>query len=301
MRTQEFKLPNGVFVGGEVIKDIEFRRLDGEDEDFLRDKEELRKGNTFFRLLNRCIMRVGTVTKKSKPLEEDAAISEILKKGLLLADLTFMLVKLRQWSIDSIYRFEDACSHCDKPNWHRLDLSTLPETEQPADCVGKKEFMDVVDGVPITFGPLYAVKDVALLELIKTEYPKEKASRELLLQLKMIGEKPAGVDNVKHTEGDTMGPMAWRHAVRLAMDAKMGGIETELINECRHCNRTYKTNMPVETKYFFFQAAETAQTRTAYPFRVYGRTFGSLETASIGSPVKSEPSPSKSESGTSPA
>lgn len=280
MRTQVFTLPNGFTDNtGTLVREIELRKLDGNDEDFILDKQEMRKGNILNRLIKRVTVRLGTTVKPDQ-------IERLYDERFLVADTTYVLVSLRLWGIGRTYRFEASCPRCEKIGKHRLDLSTLKLEPQPEEARGKTEFVETVtaedeDPVVVRFRPLF-VKDEPLLLSIRSDYPKDKASRELLMQvLEMDGKHPT-VDSVKAL------PMRVRNAIRQTMDAKSGGINTELLMECRSCGRSFKDNMPIDIRSFFFPAvASSPDEMEATPYLASGTTPLPSPDASAGSPPKS--------------
>lgn len=283
MRTITITLPNGIPEStGTVIRDIEIRKLTGEDEDMLLDRENLRKGGVIDRLLKNCIVAIGPYTKKEE-------IDRVYDSSLLLADVTYILVQLRIWGISPIYSFEHSCPRCEHINKQRLDLTTLKIDQQKEDFRGKSQFMDVIDStddtgkpikVPISHRPLFT-KDSRMMEAIKSEYPREKATRELMIQLVEFNGAPVTFKQLQALD------MGFRNQLRKCMDDKMGGINLELLMTCRKCERTYKENMPIEIRSFFFRAEDSSDTeQTAIPYHANTSTSSFLVAESDGAPAK---------------
>lgn len=262
--TLDLKLPNGFKgPGGVIIRDIAIRKLDGDDEDMLRDKDNLRKGNVLDKLLKRVIVQMGE-------MDDPTVLASTYDNAFLLADVTYVLIKLRSWSIDPVYRFDYQCTRCGHHNSHRINLDTLHLDEQKEEHRGLDEYEAQVGDYTITFRPLY-VRDGKMMETIRTEYKKEKGTRELMLQVKTVnGAKP-------HPQ--LLKKMDWqtRNKIRQAIDKTSGGIDTELVMECSRCEHIDKDTMPVQMKSFFFPAEDTSPSQEAMPFRDYGTTSRSLD------------------------
>jgi hypothetical protein len=292
MRTTTVQLPNGfVSSTGENIRDIEIRKLTGEEEDMVLDKEELRRGGILDRLLVRCIVRAGTIT-------DPKVISAEYFQNFLLADCQFLLVELRKWSIDEIYRFDHTCPRCEAIGNKAIDLTTLAVNQQKDSYRFAREYVETVenddgDTVPFEFRHLF-VRDNTLLENIKVDFKKEKGTRELILQLKKY--------NGAAVHPQLLKKMTWgeRTRIRNIIDAHTGGLDNVLLFTCRNCDKSYKDHMPIEVRSFFFPAGDTPESvETAIPYRSSGSTRRSLPPDGDGSPVKSEDSPSTNESSTS--
>lgn len=278
--TIEHVLPNGIIHAGEVLRDIELLRLDGDHEDLIHDKKNLREGNALEKLIKSCIVRVGDIT-------DSETIGKLYDKALITPDQSFILVKLRMFGIGKMYEFVAECPRCEKEDSYSIDLSTLRLDEQPEECRGKKEFSAVIepegeDTFMITFRHLYA-GDGKMLSIIKKDYGKERATRELALQLLTINGKHAGDPKVVKA-------LSWkaRNAIRAAMDATVGGLNTELSMECKNCDgREFRTTMPIELRSFFYPKGRSKETpRPAKPFLGFGGIAPSLETDTDGNSAK---------------
>jgi uncharacterized C2H2 Zn-finger protein len=282
MRSALFMLPNGFSDGaGGVVREIELRKLDGNDEDFILDKVEMKRGNVLNRLIKRVLVRVGNVT-------DPMMIEKVFDERFLMADTTFMLVSLRSWGISPIYRFEASCPRCEKIGKHRVDLRKLVVDEQPEAARGQDTFTEVIDledgeKVTVKFRPLF-VRDEHLLLSIKSDYAKEKATKELLMQIQQLNGEVPDASTIKALDWST------RNAIRQVMDSKSGGIDTELLMECKACGKTFKDSMPIEVRSFFFPAAGSPKTEMeATPYRVSITTSESSGTSTAGHPRKSAP------------
>ena len=306
MRTKDIVLPNGFMTeAGELVRNLTIRKLGGPEEDLLRDKEELKKGGVLFQILKNVTVAMGSITDPKK-------IAKCYDNDFLLADLTYVLVELRSWGIDPDYVFEHQCPACDKIGKHVINLGTLRVDNQKDKDRGLKKYLGLAKDapkpfgpngeilpekdwsygdVPFTFRPLFS-GDQKMLEAIKQDYPKERATRELYLQIIDYDGYELDVASLRLFDSTTRGQM------REAIDASSGGIDTEIIMTCRKCSHEYKSNIPVEIKHFFFRAGVTPETKRATPFLEGGLTLTSWLSASAGPPPKSEPSTLTSDSST---
>lgn len=306
MRTKTITLPNGFSRNGSaLIREVEIRKLGGPEEDLLVDKEELKKGGILFTILKQCTISMGGIT-------DPRTIALIYDTEFLLADLTYVLVELRSWGIDPQYTFEHQCPVCDNIGKHVIDLGTLRVDEQKKEFRGLDRYMTVLKDapkpfnavgeplpekdwtygdVPFSFRPLYT-RDQKMLEAIKSDYPKEKVTREMFLQIIDYDGFELDVKTLRAFDSGT------RSGMRNAVDATSGGVDTEVIMTCKKCSKTYKDGIPVEVKHFFFRAGASPQTTKATPFREDGTTLTSWLSGSTGPQAKSEPSISKSEPST---
>lgn len=275
MPSIQIPLPNGcIMPDGAFVRSAELRHLDGEDEDFIRDKEEVRQDGLLDRLLKRCIVRLGDYT--------DAPSITRAYARLHLADTQSLLIDLRKSSIGPRYTFDRQCPNCRKVSPQTIDLEKLKLDQQKAEDFGHDVYDARVtterpgDGeTAITFSPL-RVPHGALLDSIKTQYPRERATRELLVQLKTVNGEQADPGLVKKL------PWAVRNAIRGAMDDVEGGYDTELEIPCPHCDSVEKAQMPIHIQSFFFPAAATSATSSARPCRPSGTTPSSSPSSSTG-------------------
>ncbi len=268
MASKTLTLPNGIIIAGERVREIEIAKLDGEHDDMLRDKENLREGNILDKFVRSSVLRVGDESDKTK-------VDEILRQKLKMADMTYILIQLRIYGVGKNYRFEIPCPSCTFINRPTCKLDELPVDEQKEEFSKLETFMRTVtteDGdetAVIEFVHLYT-KDQSMLDVIRQDYPKDKDTRELLLQLKTVNGQKPDVKTLKK-----MSHML-RHAIRLEMDKVVGGVDTTLVNTCKRCEREFKENLPVDVRDFLYPTPATAEPRWAIPYRFYGATSLSL-------------------------
>lgn len=265
MATTQITLPNGCRLpDGSSVRSAELRHLDGEDEDFIRDKDQARQDGLLDRLIKRCLVRLGDAT-------DPADISRVYGH-LHLADTQALLIDLRKASIGPRYTFDRQCPRCSKVSSQSLDLNTLKLDMQADHDFGHDAYDARVtterpeDGETlISFVPLRTTH-ASLLESIKTQYPKERSTREMLVQLRTINGETADAPTLKKL------PWAVRQGIRDAMDAVEGGYDTELQITCPHCEAVEKASMPINMQSFFFPRAGTFWTSSVVPCRPSGTT-----------------------------
>jgi len=276
MKEHDFDLPNGFKFRDLPITTVTLRELDGEDEDLVRDRNELKKGNILDKLVKRCIVRLGSFEKR----DEIEAAYEYMP----LPDLTFTLIRLRQSGMDNVYRFEMGCPSCGKPSRHRIDLRELACTPQKEEYRFKNDIsVTLSNGSVVSFRPLI-VRDQKQLEEVKEQYAAEKGTRELIVQLNTYDGK-----NAKDFALVRKLPWAVRNEIRQAMDDASGGIDTELVMDCPKCDHTFEKSMPVDVRDFFFQTGGTGKTCSlAKPCRPSGFTQPSSPSAGAGAQKASE-------------
>lgn len=285
--TFELELPNGIFCSTARTREITLRKLRGDDENILRSKKHSKEGHVLDKVLKRCIVQIGDVTKTDQ-------ISAMYDTSMLLPDIYFMLIRLRQHSMGDTYRFDFSCPRCDEITRTVLDLSTLREDQQDEKHRGLSEYTFDIQGHSVCFRPLYA-RDTRMLELIKRDYDEEKASRELLLQLRSINGKSVSIVDIRDGRYSDWG---FLNEVREKMDEVVGGVDTELEMTCKHCSRTTKDTMPMDLRDFFYRGVEKSACLPARPFRGSGTTLNSSLLNSDGAPETSNDSPSTSASTT---
>lgn len=276
------KLPNGAIDDEnptQPIREVEMRYLDGDDEDAMRDRSiSKEKGNPFDRILRNTIIRVGGYTEKRD-------IARVFS-STPLADHNFLLIAQRRHSIDEKYPFQLDCPHCGEVRSYSIDLSTLTVTEQPDEYRGKRTIEMPVAGVGLVeFRQLFTT-DQAGLEVIASQYPKEKGTRELLLQVKSIDGRPVDAPTIRKMA------LRQRNAIRNAIDSTMGGVNTELEVTCANpkCERGFTARMPLDVRSFFFQQKGGSSTEVR-PYLRSGTTLTSWLSGSSGPQNPSEGSP----------
>lgn len=245
MRTKTFTLANGFADDtGQRFVEAELRQLDGTDEDFLLDREELRKGRMLSRLLKRCITGLGGITDR-------AQIERLYDQHFLMADETSLLVDLRRWSMGDTYEFRWQCEGCGKTAARSINLSTLRFNRQREEDRFKATYVAGIDLPEIDFKAVVTfrmlrVKDTPLLDAIKEQYRAERGSRELLVQLVEWNGERVTTDDVRSM------PWAARTHIRNVIDSHTGGYDIELTIPCLGCNNEDTAFMPIEARSFFY-------------------------------------------------
>jgi hypothetical protein len=279
MRTTEITLPNGL-VGpdGQVIRAVEVRKLNGEDEELLLDKAEIRSGNVINSLMKNCIVRLGDITDKAK-------IAQLYLTKFLVIDLSYLLIELRRWGTDNLYSFDAECPRCGREDRFTIPLDTLKVTPQKEEFRGMEEFTEIIatdeEDIVVTFRPLY-VSDQKMQAVIKEQYPKERATRDLMLTIKQINGAPPKINDVKKWS------MGTRNLLRHAMDSKFGGVDARIVCTCKKCENPFKIQLPMDVTSFFYQAGDLSNLNPASAFHGFGPTLSGSDKTSDGAPAKLE-------------
>lgn len=262
MRTIDVTLPNGFQVitaaGPVQITTVTLRSLTGDDENLIRDRDELKKGGILDKLMRGAMVRLGHL--------EDPKAIEAAYPDLPLADLTFLLVELRKHAIGHRYTFEQTCPACRKIFRPTIDLNELTLEPQKTEYRFKDRIDGKLeDGLTFEFRPLRA-KDTKALDMIKEQYPRERGTREIGLQVLSINGKASDARVLRQLE------LRQLNEIRLEIEKASGGLDVDLLMDCPRCESTIKEGMPIQVRDFFFRAADTSGTVTATPFLRSGPT-----------------------------
>jgi len=264
----EFKLPNGVRIGGELFRNVELRKLKGRDEDFLRDKSNIREGAVMAKLVKGAITKLGPLVPGSNA--EDNERFNIAFDRMFQADLTYLLIMLRVTTLGGIYRFSVSCPVCEAKSQQSIDmLAELKIDEIAEEYADLDSYTATVDGKSILFDAL-RVKHFSRLEAIQRDKKNEISSSELVVQLKAIDGEQVTMESVKELD------WGFRNDIRTKMDEFSGGIDTNLEIECPTCGTEFIRLMPLESGSFFFpKGTASPKTRQAKSSRNSGTTLRS--------------------------
>jgi len=228
-QVKTFELPNGFIDSAGVLQtSITLRKMDGTDEDFLRDKDEISKGPVLDTFLCRNIVELGGMT-------EPKTIYDVYQQSMLMADASFVLVKYREFSLGPKYVFDYQCPHCGKWTRHKMMLDELKVTKQPQEYRGSQRIVLDVFGHSVEAKQL--VNSMSkMFTSIKQQYPKMRETYELMLQLEKVDGRIWRAPEVAKW------PTEFRNALRNALESTTGGIDTEMEMKCGNvdCERTFR-------------------------------------------------------------
>ena len=206
------------------------RELTGAEEELLTNAKLLRTGEAINQVLRNCLVSLGDKTEVRMP--------EVL--DLLAGDRLFILVKLRQISLGDEMTLRLTCpnTNCQGINLVPINLEDLPVTPYPT----KREFTCTLpgSGQVVRFGYLDGHKEKRLAAL-----PEATIAQGMLIRILDIdGTAP----NKK-----TVTEMSLKdcQALRQAMLAVDGGVETTVDTTCEHCGQPIRARVEGDADFFF--------------------------------------------------
>ncbi|MHB9023436.1 MAG: T4 family baseplate hub assembly chaperone [Armatimonadota bacterium] len=217
-----YTLPSGV--------PCELRELTGAEEELLTNPKLLKNGDAINQMLRNCLVSLGE--------KGEVSLTDVL--DLLAGDRLFMLVKLRQISLGDEVTVALTCPnpHCRATSQVPVNLEDLPVTPYPPE----REFSTVLpgSGQTVRFVPLDGHMEKRLAAL-----PEATLSLAMLIRIREI-------DGVAPTK-KTLTEMALkdRQALRQAMLAADGGIDTTIESTCDGCGAPVRTRVESAPDFLF--------------------------------------------------
>jgi hypothetical protein len=209
------------------------REMTGAEEDILTNARLMRQGEGINQILRNCLVSLGETT--------EVTLTDVL--DLLSGDRLFLLIKLRQVSLGDEVRMVLPCTNpaCLQDNHALVNLEDLEVTPYPPE----REWTVTLpgSGAVVAFGPLtgHHEKRLAVLQ-------DPSITQAMLMRLLTVnGQPPTKQTLTSMSLGD-------RQALRQAMAAADGGIETLIELECVECGMLLKARVH-ETPGFFFPHA----------------------------------------------
>jgi len=217
-----YTLPSGI--------PCELRELTGAEEELLTNGKLLRSGDAVNQLLRNCLVHLG---EKSEVSPQDVL-------DLLAGDRLFILVKLRQISLGDEMTLRLACpnANCQGISLLSVNLADLPVTPYPTE----REFTCTLpgSGQVVRFGYLDGHKEKRLAAL-----PEATISQGMLIRILDIdGKAPTRKTVTEMSLKD-------RQALRQAMLAVDGGIDTTVDTACEHCGQPIRIRVEGDAGFFF--------------------------------------------------
>jgi hypothetical protein len=217
-----FTLPSG--------RPCALRELTGVEEELLTNPRLLRTGEALNQVLRNCLVQLDEST--------DVSARDVL--DLLAGDRLFLLVKLRQISLGDEVMLSLICpnSGCQATSVVPVNLEDLPITPYPTE----REFTTALpgSGVMVRFVPLDGHKEVRLAAL-----PEADLTHAMLIRILEIDGAPPTKKSV------TALSMKDRQALRAAMLATDGGIETTVTTTCPRCGTPIATRVEGAPNFLF--------------------------------------------------
>jgi len=206
------------------------RELTGVEEELLTNPRLLRTGEALNQVLRNCLVQ----------LDERTEISPRDVLDLLAGDRLLLMVKLRQVSLGDEVTVSFICpnSACQSPNQVAINLDELPVTVYPSE----REFSTTLPGSGrvVRFCHLDGHKEVRLAAL-----PDADLTHAMLIRILEIDGNPPTKKAVTEMS------MKDRQALRAAMLATDGGIETTIHTQCPRCGTPMAARIEGEPSFFF--------------------------------------------------
>ncbi len=267
METFNHRLPNSFRrEDGTVVENATYRLMTGDEQNWVRHKENINKGNVFYKMLRRCLV--------SFDHDEDPNVLNGMFDRMPAADATDALILLRQKSIKDLYEFPFKCPTCSFTSSKAMPLSSLRYVERDPKYRGERSFTDTVkfedteldpatgELVTVTRHPSILMEwrhnlvgDAAFLDAARLNNPQETATQELVQVVQTIdGVKPSA---------NTFKSMSWGQIVAIlhTMDSVTSGRDVELELYCRNCESEVLQRLQVHTADFFFPKASKSTPR----------------------------------------
>jgi hypothetical protein len=220
-----FVLPSGVA--------CELREMTGAEEDILTNARLMRQGDGINQILRNCLVLLGETT--------EVTMTDVL--DMLAGDRLFLLIKLRQVSLGDEVRVTMPCTNpsCLYENQACINLEDLEVTPYPSE----RECTTTLHGshTVVVFGPLTGHHEKRLAAI-----QDPNLTQAMLMRIITVNGQPP----TKHTL--TAMSLGDRQALRQAMAAADGGIESVIELECSGCGTVLKARVH-ETPGFFFPNA----------------------------------------------
>ena len=217
-----YTLPSGI--------PCRLRELTGTEEELLTNAKLLRSGEAINQLLRNCLGQLSE--------HEEVTMNDVL--DLLAGDRLFIMVKLRQISLGDEMTLTLTCpnTNCQGSNLLPINLEDLPVTPYPTE----REFTCTLpgSGQVVRFGYLDGHKEKRLAAL-----PDATISQGMLIRILDID------GNAPNKKTVTEMSLKDRQALRQAMLAVDGGIETTVKASCQHCGQVIRTRVEADAGFFF--------------------------------------------------
>lgn len=217
-----FTLPSGI--------PSELREMTGTEEELLTNQKLLKNGEAINQLLRNCLVRLGDTTEVTPTAVLD----------LLAGDRLFILVKLRQISLGDALTVTLTCPNpnCRANSMATINLDDLPVTPYSSE----REFSCTLpgSGQTVRFVHLDGHKEKRLAAL-----PEATISQAMLIRILDIdGAAPNKKTLCEMSLKD-------RQALRQAMLAVDGGIDTVIESTCESCGAPVRTRVEADPHFFF--------------------------------------------------
>lgn len=243
--------------GGEFVREVEIRPMDGNEEDLLVHTEgtQRERASRIDEVLSRCLVRVGRKERDGDNTPKKAPrffVPEL--DAMPIQNRVMVVIRLRQLSVhlpsENVsghkFVFGHTCPHCGKhSDGHSVRLDTLKVEEMP-DAFCQEELHTFEAGGHTIEWRTPVGKDGAKISRAQTEAADLLSAFLFVNTVSIDGKKPKGFGELKDL------PKAVRLAFKNQLDR--GGIDTQITVTCPkpRCKREYTLPLPWTDQSFFF-------------------------------------------------
>ena len=221
---------------GVVHTEFEFREMTGADEEAIARNTVKNSGSKVIStILDRCIVRIGTILKsETKP----AKWTEIIK-SLLVADQDYAVMEIRKLSVGSQITVKHVCPSCNKELTTEVDVDELEVVPFGGDRVIefelKKGYKDK-DGNVYTYGKVRFPNGLDR-EILEPVARNNISTANTLLLSRLVVE----LGDLKHVNDAIMRNLTSgdRSAIMEALSENKFGINFETEVDCPNCGNTF--------------------------------------------------------------
>jgi len=258
LNSETYELPCGFLVtDGEakhLYTHVMIREMTGVEEDLLTDEKKIITGQAFHDILAACCTLINPESGKKLQLTPERVLD------MALGDSMFSLVKLREVSHSSMFKFALKCRNkfCQKTNNFEVDLAQLPVKKMSDPLIRSHIFSfpddEAKDGeTAITFKIADGHTEQKMKYLLD-QHPNEKMTVNLAARTVSINtgkdKEPRFFPYLKRL------PKRIRLAYFRAAEKVEGGIDLSMdkqtINTCKYCDTKFTEDIPLDDPNFFY-------------------------------------------------
>ena len=239
----------GIEYNGELLKTFSYREMNGRDEEAINKNEVRSNGAKFaLTLVERCVFDIGGVTKKEVGLSE---WKNLVRKALS-ADITYMMMKIRQISLGNDVEVSSKCPRCQTKLKTIVGINEIEEDIIPFSGNFEIPFELPSKGYKDIHGNYHKTGSLRMpcgedLEIVIPEMAKNVSSGTTLLLTRIIsfddGTKPMK-DRIAN-----MGTRDRRYLEELLNDNTFGMRETVEIT-CVNCGEVMEVGFGSSVNFF---------------------------------------------------
>lgn len=248
--SETFELPCGFLDDetGTFYDQLVVREMSGDDEDLLSNKKKIQSGKVINDLLVACCTLKSSESGKTLALTSEKAMS------MYMGDRGFAMIKIREISEGSGYRFKLECPVCGSVNNFEQDLSKLKPVKMPEP---KKKFYtlklpdradaagNVFPGDTIKFQSMDGHSEQKMKVLME-QHPDELFSVNLAARIVEVNDQP-----IRPLPYLKKLPKKLRTLLRTETQKVEGGVDMALTDATCKCGHMFDQDMPMDVSFFF--------------------------------------------------